>query len=388
MSSTVILTIQYFILVSFNLIDTENSTIIQLGSKAIVGIIFLYSLPAILKKNYIKLILTYSIAIFIFLLQYIIFPENQQYLNELIFPIFCMSLPVFIYCSSLQDWSILKQIMKKASMIVCVFGALLGVQIFIGAASVGDYSMAFSYYMLLPSIIFIDELLEKFSLKALIIAMISIAIILAIGARGTILCILVFVLLKLMKSNSTFKLSKTRIFFYMVFFGITIVSLINFQRLLLSIYNFFLMLGINSRSLLSFLSNDLKLSGRDRIYEKMITEISNHPFLGIGIAGDRRVLEGTYAHNILLEVLVNFGVVVGSILFITLLICMIRLLFMRDLQIYNMMIIWISLGFVSLFVSGSYLTDVQFWILLGLMMNKFSATRKRKVNLDDGVATI
>lgn len=50
-SSTVILTIQYFILISFNLMATANGSIIQLLSKTVVGIIFLYTLPTVFKRK-------------------------------------------------------------------------------------------------------------------------------------------------------------------------------------------------------------------------------------------------------------------------------------------------------------------------------------------------
>ena len=108
------------------------------------------------------------------------------------------------------------------------------------------------------------------------------------------------------------------------------------------------------------------LSGRENIYQLIIKAITDNPVLGIGIAGDR-LLIGGYAHNLLLEVLVDFGLIIGSILIVTLLLLIAKNLLTKDSERYNMIIIWISLGLVPLIVSGSYLTNTNFWILLGLM---------------------
>lgn len=367
-SSTVILTIQYFILISFNLMATPNASIIQLLSKTIVGIIFLYTLPTVLKRKKVEFIVVYYVAIFILLIHYLLFPENQEHMIEMIFPLFFMCLPVFIYTLSLKNWTILKKVMKKASLIIFLFGLLSGIQILMNNEFANDYSMALSYYMLLPTILFLDELLDRFSLKALFITCFSLLIILAIGSRGPILCSGIFIILKLIRPAS--KLNFSKVVIYMCYFLFAIFTILYFKKILLTIDDFLSKYNIDSRNISLFLNDYLHLSGRDQIYEKILTEIAQHPFLGIGIAGDRRVADGNYAHNIILEIFLNFGVIIGLILVIAFIMWLLKLLFVKDLNVYNMMIIWISLGFVSLLVSGSYLIDVNFWALLGLMISQ------------------
>lgn len=50
MASFIVLTIQYFLLIYFNLIGTGIGSGIQLFSKVMVGVLFLYALPAVLKE--------------------------------------------------------------------------------------------------------------------------------------------------------------------------------------------------------------------------------------------------------------------------------------------------------------------------------------------------
>lgn len=374
-SSTVILTIQYFILISFNLMATANGSIIQLLSKSVVGIIFLYTLPTVLKRKKLELIVVYYIAIFIFLIHYLLFPKNQENMIELIFQLFFMCLPVFIYTLSLKNWSILKKVMKKASLIIFLFGFLSGIQILMNNEFANDYSMALSYYMLLPTILFLDELLDRFSLKALFITCFSLLIILAIGSRGPILCNGIFIIFKLIQPVS--KLSFSKVMIYMSYFLVAIFTILYFEKILLALDDFLSKFNIESRNISLFLNDYLHLSGRDRIYEKILTEIVQHPILGIGIAGDRRVADGNYAHNIILEIFLNFGVIIGLILLIAFIMWLLKLLFVKDMNVYNMMNIWISLGFVSLLFSGSYLSDVNFWTLLGLMVSQLKMNRGR-----------
>lgn len=376
MASFVILTIQYFILIYFNLMSTSIGSSVQLLSKALVGLAYLYALPSVLKRSKIKFIGVYGIAVFVFLLHYAIFPENRVFLLGLLFPFFFMSLPAFIYTLSLKDLSVFKAIMKKLSYIVFIFGLLIGILVFLGRTSVGAYSMSLSYYMLLPTILFLDELMDKFSLKLLVLAGVSLLIILALGSRGAILCVLVFAFLKFIRPNS--KRTYKRALGHFSILGAGVVALIFLENILISLYTFLQGFGINSRTLILLLRENIYLSGRDRIYENVLSEILGNPILGIGIAGDTRIIGNSYVHNFFIEVVGNFGVVLGSILSITVLLLIIKYLLTKDTLKYNLFIIWLSLGFVHLMFSSSYLIDLKFWIFFGLLINFNKVVAKRK----------
>jgi hypothetical protein len=376
MASFVILIIQYFILIYFNLIDSGTGSRIQLISKGLVGVAFLYAFPSVLKRSGIKAIGIYGFSIFIFLIHFTIFPENRTYMTNLIFPFFFMSLPAFIYTLSIKDLRVFKTIMKKLGYIVFIFGLLIGMLVFLGRTSVGAYSMSLSYYMLLPTILFLDELLDKFSLKTLVLVGISLLIILALGSRGAILCVIVFIILKFIRPNSKRTYKRALGHFSIICVGV--VALVFMEQILMSIYNFLMRFGINSRSLILFTRENIYLTGRDRIYENVLSEILENPILGIGIAGDTRIIGNSYVHNFFIEVVGNFGVVLGSILSITVLLLIIKSLLTKDTLKYNLFIIWLSLGFVHLMVSSSYLTDLKFWIFLGLVINFNKAVAKRK----------
>lgn len=367
MAPFVILTIQYFILISFSIQGTASASHIQLISKVIVGAVFLYILPVVLRKSKVKLLIIYIIFVLIFLVHYLLFPENLLYLKELVFPLFFMGLPAFVYSLTIDNWTILKQMMKKAGLIVFLFGAFQSILIFTGQVTLGSYSMSLSYYMLLPTLLFLDEFLNKFSMKAFLLSIVSIIIILALGSRGPILSIIIFVFLMLIRSSSKFSFKKT--FIYGTFISISLFIIIFFKQILVFLDNLLLNFGIQSRTIRLFLREDLYLSGRDSLYQAVIDGISNKPVLGLGIGGDRLVNNGSYVHNLFLEIQANYGVIFGTIVGVLIVMLIIKALFVKNKELYSLIIIWLSLGFVPLMVSSSYLTDLRFWILMGLIVN-------------------
>ncbi len=369
MSSFVILTVQYFVLIFFDFIGTSTGAAIQLLSKGLVGLTFVYALIPVLKRNKIRFIAIYFIAIFVFLLHYIVFPENKTYMVELFFPIFFMSLPSFIYSLSIREFSVLKEIMKKSSYIVLVFGVLLGGLIFVGKASVGTYSMSLSYYMLLPSIIFFDELLDEFSLKSLIFFVLSLIVILVLGSRGAILCIIVFMGLKLLRPQT--KGIHKKIVMNLGIFSAGLFIFVYLNEIISYMYYSLLNYGIYSRTLSLFLHGKIGASsGRDRIFQRLIDAIMEKPLIGLGIGGDRFSVSGSsYAHNLFLELIVDFGVVIGLVVGLVICFIVIKNLIIRDSRKYNFFIIWVAIGLVPLLVSGSYLTTINFWTFLGISIS-------------------
>ena len=376
MASFVVLIVQYFILIYFNLSEANNGSIVQQLSKGLVGLIFLYSMPTVLKRSLEKFIVGYFIAALVFLLYYVFFPENRQYIVELIFPFFFMCLPVFLYTLSLRDFSVFKSIMLKASYIVFLFGLFICVLVFTKKVSIGNYSMSLSYYMLLLTILFLDRLFDKLSIKMIVFTILSLLVILALGSRGPVLCVVVFILLKFIRPNQ--RITHRRIVRKFSVVGIGLIIIIFSEQIFISLYHFFLKFGINSRTLILFLLDRVYLSGRDKIYAKVIDEISQNPLIGIGIAGDRRIIGGSYVHNFFMEVVGNFGIILGSILIIGILLLIINSIFTKNIFKYNMTIIWLSIGFVHLMVSSSYWVDIRFWIFLGVLINFNNKTVFRK----------
>lgn len=374
MSSFVILTFQYSVLISFQLSGTSAGEIVQAISKVLVGLAYLYAFPLVAKRDFIPISLVYYFTILIFLFHFLIFPENRSNIISMIFPVFFMSLPSFVYTLAIEDMSILKKYMIKASYIIFVIGIYIGIQILTGAPTIqSTYSMSLSYYLLFPTIIFIDIFIEELSLGHLLIAVISLVIILLLGSRGAIAGLAAFILLKSIKSG---KSVRSKIITSIIIF-LFLVVVIYHKEIAEKLYYIFITYNIESRTLRLFAQDNLHLSSRDIIVINILNLIKKNPILGFGIAGDRSAIS-PYAHNIVLEIVGNFGVIVGGLLLLTLFILILKGLLKKNKDEYDMVIMWLSLGFIHLLVSGSYLIDIKFWIFLGILIN-LSVKNKVKI---------
>jgi hypothetical protein len=304
-----------------------------------------------------------------------VFPENNTYQRQLIFGMFFLCLPSFIYSSAIDDWETLRDVMNEASFIVLSLGTLLAIMVLSGHASVGAYSMPLSYYLVLPAVVFIDAFLDRLSSRYLVFSLLSVFLIMAIGARGPMMCILTFVTLRLVRPHK--KLGHAHVFAYLVVLSLTMIVGLSLDNVLTSINLFLSRFDISSRSIVLFLRPGLYLSGRDVLYNTVAAEIANNPFKGIGIGGDRRVLGGSYVHNIVIEIMANYGIVFGTLFISMLLVLMIRYFMAPKKHQYGMFVIWLSVGMIPLAVSGSYLESMSYWIFLGLISKDIDSSSRR-----------
>jgi len=220
--------------------------------------------------------------------------------------------------------------------------------------------------MLLPTVIFLDKSIDRFNIISILITLISTIIILSLGARGPVMCVGVFFILKLinMRNKPTYR----NVLVYIILITIILIGLFFFNTLLESLNNLFLQLGIRSRTLSLFLRDNLHLSGRDRLYNDMLKTIADNPIFGVGLAGDRRII-GRYSHNIIIEVFSGFGIIIGSIIILFLMLICIKAILSKKTLASSIISMWFSMGFVHLMVSSSYLIDFRFWIYLGLSLS-------------------
>lgn len=365
----VVLTIQFFFLAYFNLFNTTVGERVQLLSKFIVGLIFLPGFIFILKKHFIKIFHTVGTSLLVFSIYYIIFPLNNEYIRSIAIPFFFINLPVFLYSNLLDNFTLFKKYLRTSSKIIFIFSFLLALFVFMGQVSIGQYSMAFAYYMLLPTIVFIDEFFERKRLQPLIYALISFFIILALGSRGPILCILIFAFLKVVKKGN--KMTYQKAFFIFLFIIMSIILSIFLMDLLGLLNSMLLDFGIKSRTIDLFLRRgSIHLSGRDILFKSVWETLSENPFRGLGLAGDRVILNGSYVHNFFLELFAHYGVLLGGFAIITVIFFILKAFFISDNLKYSIFIFSFCIGFVHLMISSSYLIDYKFWMFLGFLFNK------------------
>lgn len=377
MSYFVVTAIQYFVLVFFDISKSQINTV-QLISKGIVGLFYIYAFPIVIKRSLAIFVNAYAISFTVFILNYLVFPDNWTHLKPLVLLFFFTCLPSFLYSYSIFNWEELRQIMRHASTVVFIVGLTISILIISRYVSIPKYSMSLSYYMLFPAIFSLNDIVEKINWKAISIFSLSVLSILSLGSRGAILCIVVFIFARLLIAEPQgIKMTYLR-FTIVTFVGFVAVFYQDILRMIVSFLSYF---GVHSRSIEVFLTDLLYSTGRDEIYAGALSIISKNSILGVGLAGDRRII-GLYVHNIFLEILINFGVLVGLFVIFSVTSAIILMLRSATPRQKTMLAMWMGIGFVQLLVSSSYINNIKFWILMGLMFSVRRSTSEGIHHID------
>ncbi|MGN0624064.1 MAG: O-antigen ligase family protein [Oscillospiraceae bacterium] len=187
------------------------------------------------------------------------------------------------------------------------------------------------------------------------------------GSRGAVLSLMIFVIFCFLKYFS----GKRKI---------TIISILSVAAIV--IYQFWDLIlgglvsvtekiGINSRNLYllqeSLLKSDTHRS--NTVYKYCMELIRSHPLVGRGIGADRVVGGGVdfYAHNLMLELCADFGVLIGAAIFIWILWMGYKMLIRCEdrswVKLYSPFFVT---SFVHLMFSSSLYLVYEFWIAIAV----------------------
>ena len=253
--------------------------------------------------------------------------------------------------------------------------------------------MALSYGFLPATIISLYVFFTHKKPLHLLNVIYSLFVIITNGSRGPVLCIVVFILLFLIfniKKNRLLVICLTTLF---------IILYANSQKALVWFLTTLSKYGFTSRTLIKLQEGTiLSGTGREAIQKVTFDLISNNPITGVGIGVDRIIifseiyiargmhdkLSTSYPHNLFIELLAQYGVIVGGIFILLILLILIMSLLRGNESERNMIIIFIGIGFVPLMVSSSYLLSQYFFYLLGLAVNIVFKENRAKIELNVG----
>lgn len=348
-------------------------------SAMIYGLLFLY---CVLKKEVpswqaIAIIL---ISVILFAYAYFSHPENRFYfiretygLSRVFRPDRAIYFVIFVSLYKKNPQELLKTLWVT-SILLCFFGGIEFLQAMMrgywleynysGQMTHFSYSLAFGYKMILPCIVFIYSYLKKRDILNLILSMTVFGMIFIGGSRGQLVCIAAFICLMLFRfyslNNNIYKciiLSCLIVFFI-------IIALIGLQNILNLIGNLLESVGISSRTLDALLSGDFTDdNSRFLIWERAINAIKNGGFFGYGVYGDRPIISSLhyagYCHNIFLELMINFGPIIGLFLNCIIVVRSIYIITIKEDSI------WIDLFIIMFAISVQLLISMSFWYVMG-----------------------
>lgn len=328
------------------------------------------------------LLLFFIIAVFV--LEYFLYKSGQVYLEKYAVSFLIKILPLYFVGVSFgktkdrekivyQMYIISMLTLISAIVYRIVFGASMSDEV---SKYVGDMDHA---YKILPHCCLIAYYAVK---RTNVLNLICVAIggfyLLILGTRGAVLLYLVLVaVLLIMGRTSKGAVSRTVILFVTVG-GFVISSW--YDTAILWMYQKARQLGLSVRIFDKLIKGELAVSGgRDTISETLLYAIKENPFLGYGLCSDR-VLAGNYAHNIALELWVEFGIIFGTAILIIVFVVLFRGYRATEEEGKKGLILaLIFASFFKLFLSGSYLDERLLPFLMGMCVGSIRQGKRKNV---------
>lgn len=329
-------------------------------SRGILAMLLLLALPTVLNRKLTIFVGAEVLLGIAYLFSFLMGEANKSDLTSVAADALAVFLPMGICALCLEDR---KKFFLKLYKVAFVGQFLLAFTMYYSVKSLdNNYSMSGGYALLLFLLIVLARWVEKHKWYDLAMSIVDSLAISFLGSRGAIICIAVFIVI-ITIVNPNIKLRRKAIYFliiavigYIIVFHIQEIA----ELLLRRIYGS----GLTSRTLRlfmqgEFLSHD---SGRTVLNEFYFAQIQTRPILGWGILGGRTSM---YPHNIAIELLLAFGVIIGSLLFMAIIIVLIRGVTQKNRM--NQLIATVFVArIVSLFFSGSVFTCAEFFVCIAL----------------------
>lgn len=234
-------------------------------------------------------------------------------------------------------------------------------------ATSGIDHMAFAYQALPAVLILLYHFKKNHNVFNGIMAALALIYIVACGTRGPIICIVVFGLLIFLKDLRKFDTKKIAMIMLAIIGSVgVIINWFNIIKLLIPIFDKY---RLSTRILYSLIttSDNSFSSGRDSIYKIILNNINQHAIFGTGIMSDRMLLNGMWSHNVILEVLNDFGIPIGGTLIVFLVVLIIRRVRnLKNREFLNIIIIYFSCTIIKLMLSATFLTEFNLYFFIGL----------------------
>jgi hypothetical protein len=345
--------------------------------RPIVIIFFIIaSFPFILRKlNYRDLMFSIIILLLVCVTIFINSKYDQKFINDYLWTFLLQAFPLYFIGRSVvfelkNDNRII--ILGRLSLLCLVFAIF--VVLLYGANIQAEWSDNMYYsYIILPHILLVLFLAVNYKKLLYIVSFIvGFLFLLMLGNRGSLVCVSIFALVTMYKTISNLSATK-KIAVIVVLIAATLFFVQGelYRSLLTNLYSFSSRHGLSAR-LLYYLNGQINEpfdSGRGAIRKKIIDAINNNPF-GYGLSSDV-YFAGQYAHNIFIEMWVEFGVVFGTFFLGLFLFSFVKVLANSNITWKQKNIFWIfiCLSLVKLCISGTYITDPYFFFTIGLAIS-------------------
>ena len=304
----------------------------------------------------------------------LIYPQNGIFIAPRLFTSILPSIPFFFLglCLTVTD-----DFWKRLSNCCCVAIVISNIYFFfIMSREIGNDEMSAAYTLLPNVLIVITASIFYKRWYYRLCGILGAIYIFLMGTRGPVVILCVYLIVcfwKRIKMKNSMKLFLSSVVLFVSFIFTQTSLYINSLAYLRKTIRAF---GLSTR-IIDFLIKDKLISdtsGRDSIFERLITKLAERPILGYGVYGEWQFVHWT-AHNIYLETLFQYGVILGSIMILLYIYKVITSWRVSSNHIVRQWIIlWSCLTFVRGFFGGS-LYDYYVFFLLGFCLKEIRVAK-------------
>lgn len=315
-----------------------------------------------------------------YLVMRLIFPENGEYFKE-IQPILMYAIGAYVAVRAVFfEWDELRNILLWAARIISVISIVV---LFTNTSYMANHSvyMNFANAVSVWVALLLYSGITRGNVMDAGVSILGLILLLVYGSRGSVLTLMILAIYLLWLKME----NKKRVLIWGL---IAIIALLFAPTILRSMMSTLTDIGVDSRSLGKILSGSFLVSNdRLRIYTYLMSVIVNNFAIGAGLCGDRYYLplefsgvDATYAHNLFIEMYVDYGVFIGTFIIGIMLYLIVKCFFQEaDEEKKAFFAVFFILGFMQLMISRSWLTEQNFFVFFALLVSYSDTPRKRLV---------
>lgn len=241
-----------------------------------------------------------------------------------------------------------------------------------------SYSLNFGFSLVIFVCFFLYCGIYDKNLPDLLLSFFGMGMILLGGSRAAFVDVGIFVVMYIALRIYDSKNTKRNI---MIALGIIVLGILLYRPILMGIASLLDMMNISSRTIRTLLNGEFfRTNGRSEIWAAAIDMIQSNPF-GYGFMGARHGISKIHIvghpHNVFLEILIDYGVILGSAFFILMLIIIIKIVRAKELGEWRYILL-IYLGQAAqLLTSYTYWHSVALWSVLAICLCIYNARKKQ-----------
>jgi len=360
-------------------LQTVLDTVVLYG--VLFGLLFVGLLVAVSDRRgmEIDVLLVVGIFVLLYISSYVLHSRNRSYLitsfldydDNPFYLIFLYSLPCYIFVRKLRDYKYFQKVLVKFSYAIVI----MSIVVFIFGGDVhGKQYMMFSYNMLLQLLVLVYHKPKRLKWLYKIFLAGSICIFAIGGARGALVS---FVAVVVLYNFMTMCLDRKNVVLLLLMVVAIAMFVFVREQIISWMTDILKSFSLESRTLEYIIQGQfLDDSYRIAIYSASWEYID---MLGHGLRGDRAFLGGSYVHNIFIELWMDFGWIFGTLIIALLLAALFCGIKNKNKPEHFYVFLFLSIGFFSLLLSGSYLNQTPaFFALFGFCENAILRREGRK----------